>query len=51
MQLNGAIIERVSNYKLLRVISSQDQTWNEHCDHVHNKALKRLYALRSLKKV
>ena len=32
------------------MIISQDLTWNEHCDHVYNKALKRLYALRSLKK-
>ena len=46
MELNGAVIERVPNYKLLGVIISQDLTWNEHCDHLHhNKALKRLYAL------
>ena len=50
MQLNGAVIERVPNYKLLRVIIWEDLTWNEHCDHVYNKALKRPYALRSLKK-
>ena len=49
-QLNGAVIERVPKYKLLRVIILQDLTWNEHCDHIHNKALKQLYALRSLKK-
>ena len=41
-QLNGAVIERVPKYKLLRVIILQDLTWNEHCDHIHNKALKQL---------
>ena len=50
MQLNGAVIERVPNYKLLGVIISQDLTWNEHCYYVYNKALKRLDVLRSLKK-
>ena len=52
MQLNGAVIERLSDYKLLGVIISQDVhvTWNEHCDHIHNKALKRLYTLCSLEK-
>ena len=32
------------------MIISQALFWNEHCDHVYNKALKRLYALRSLRK-
>ena len=32
------------------MIISQALCWNEHCDHVYNKALKRLYALRSLRK-
>ena len=50
MQINGAVIGRVPNYKLLGVIISQDLTWNEHCDHVYNKALRRLYALLSLKR-
>ena len=49
MKLNAAVIERVSNYKLLGMIISQDLTRNEHCDHIHNKALKRLYAFCSLK--
>ena len=51
MQLNGAVIERVPNYKLLGEIISEDLTWNEHCDYIHKKALKRLYALRALKRV
>ena len=46
--LNGAVIERVT--KLLGVIILQDLAWNEHYNHIHNKALKRIYALRSLKK-
>lgn len=44
-QLNGAFIERVSNYKLFGLIISYDLTWNELCDHVYNRALKRLYTL------
>ena len=50
VQLNGAVIGRVPKYKLLGVIIWQDLTWHEHCDYVYNKALKRLYTLRSLKK-
>ena len=49
-QLNGAVIERVSSHKLFGLIIWYDLTWNELCDHVYNKALKRLYALRSLRK-
>ena len=49
MQLNCAVIERVSSYKLLGVIISQDLPWNEHGDYVSNRALKGLYALCSLR--
>ena len=34
MQLNGAVIERVPNYKLLGVIITEDLTWNEYCDYI-----------------
>ena len=50
MQLNDAVFERVPICKLLGMIISQDLTWNEHCDHIHNKALKQLYVLRSLER-
>ena len=50
LQLHGAVIERVPNYKLLGVIITEELTMNEHCDYIHKKDLKRLYALRTLKR-
>ena len=50
-QLNGIVIDRVSSYKLLGVIISDDLSCNEHCDSIHKKATKRLFVLRTLKRV
>ena len=47
----GIVIERVSSYKLLGVIITNDLSWNEHCDSIHKKATKRLFVLRTLKRV
>ena len=49
IQLNGIVIERVSSYKLLGVIITNDLSWNEHCDSIHKKTTKRLFVLRTLK--
>ena len=51
IQLNGIVIERVSSYKLLGVIITNDLSWNEHCDSIYKKATKRLFVLRTLKRV
>ena len=32
IQLNGIVIDRVSSYKLLGVIISDELSWNEHFD-------------------
>ena len=40
IQFNGMVIDRVSSYKLLWVIISNDLSWNEHCDSIHEKATK-----------
>ena len=42
IQLNGIVIDRVSSYKLLGAIISNDLSWHEHCDSIHKKATKRL---------
>ena len=51
IQLNGIVIDRVSSYKLLGVIIPNDLFWNEHCDSIHKRATKRLFVLRTLKRV
>ena len=51
IQLNGIVIDRVSSCKLLCVIISDGLSWNEHCDSIHKKATKRLFVLRTLKRV
>ena len=48
--IGGALDERVSLYKLLGVIVSDDLSWNAHCEYIYDKATKRLYGLRILKK-
>lgn len=48
LQLNGAVTERVSTYKLLGVIILKDLTSNEHCDHIHNRDFK-IQRLRTTK--
>ena len=50
IQLNGVVIDRVSSYKLLGVISN-DLSWDEHFDTIHKKATKRLFVLWTLKGV
>ena len=51
IQLNGIVIERVSSYKLLGVIITNDLSWNEHCDSIHKKATKCLFVLQTLFRV
>ena len=51
IQLNGIVIDRVSSYKLLGAIISDELSWNEHCDSIHKKATKRLFVLWTLKSV
>ena len=41
--IGGALIERVSQYKLLEVIVSDDLSWNAHCEYIYDKASKRFY--------
>ena len=44
-------VERVTTYKLLGIIISNDLKWSEHIDYISKKASKRLYSLRILQKV
>ena len=44
-------VERVTTYKLLDIIISNDLKWSEHIDYISKKASKCLYSLRILKKV
>ena len=43
-------VGRVSSYKLLGVIISDDLKWNCHVNYIISKAVKRLYARRLLKR-
>ena len=43
-------IERVSSYKLLGVVISEELKWNHQIDYLVTKASKGLYALRLLKR-
>ena len=49
--LGNNTAEGVTTYKLLGIIISNDLKWNDHSDYISNKASKRLYSLRILKKV
>ena len=51
IQLNGIVIDRITSYKPLGIIISDDISWKEHCDSIHKKATKRLFVLRTLKRV
>ena len=51
IQLNSIVIDRVSSYKLLGVIISNVLSWNENYDSIHKKATKRLFVLRTFKRV
>ena len=48
--LGDNTIERVTTYKLLGIIISNDLKWSEHIDYVSKKASRRLHSLRILKK-
>ena len=48
--VSGLPVERVSSFKLLGLLISDDLSWNCHVDYVIQKAISRLYALRLLKK-
>ena len=50
LQLSGSEIERVHTYKLLGVYVTDNLCWNTHCEYIVQRARKRLYALRCLKK-
>ena len=47
--VGGALIERVSCFKLLGAYISEDLSWASHCDSIIKRANRRLYALRVLK--
>ena len=46
----GLPVERVTSFKLLGLMISDDLSWNCHGDYVIKKANSRFYALRLLKK-
>ena len=50
LSINGEIIERVSNFKFLGTVISDDLKWEANIDKVVSKAHQRLYFLRLLKK-
>ena len=50
LTVGGSVIERVLTYKLSGVYISEYLSWNIHIEHIVEKANKRLYALRTLKK-
>ena len=50
LQIENSEVERVSTYKLLVVIISDDLKWNCHIDYIITKAAQRLYTLRLLKR-
>ena len=48
--VGDAVPKQVDNYKLQGVYISSDLSWNEHVNFIVNKATKRLYSLRVLRK-
>ena len=48
--VSGLPVERVTSFKLLGLMISDDLSWNCRVDYVIKKANSRLYALRLLKK-
>ena len=50
LQINGVSVNQVHESKLLRVIISHDLKWDSHVTHIYQKAFKRLYYLRELKR-
>ena len=49
--LGDNTIERVTTYKLLGIIISNDLKWSEHIDYISKNASRRLHSLRILKKL
>ena len=50
LEISGSVIEQVSSYKLLGVYLSHNLSWSIHYDYIVNRARKRLYAIRVLRK-
>ena len=48
--IGSNVVERVTNYKLLRVQLSEDIKWNKHVDYIYKIACKKLYSLRALRR-
>ena len=48
--IGDRVIDTVSEAKLLGVVISSDLKWNSHIDYVYEKAAKRMYGLRFLKR-
>ena len=48
--MGNTTIEKVKKYKLLGVILTDDPKWKEHFAYIYEKACKRLYSLRVLRK-
>ena len=46
--IGSHLIERVTNYKILGVIMSNDLSWNDHAEYITKKATKKIYSLRVL---
>ena len=44
------MVERISSYKLLEVITNEKFKWNCHVDYITAKVSKKLYVLRLLKR-
>ena len=50
LQLSGSEIERVHTHRLLGVYVTDNLCWSTHCEYIVQRARKRLYGLRCLKK-
>ena len=46
--IGSNLIERVTSYKILGVITSNDLSWNNHVEYLTKKSTKKLYSLRVL---
>ena len=50
LELSGSEIKRIHTYKLFGVYVTDNLYWSTHYEHIVQRARKRLYALRCLKK-
>lgn len=50
LMISGTPVERVSSFKYLGVIISENLTWTTHIERQVNRARQRLYHLRQLRK-